>query len=956
MKNDIFKTSKHMYPYLNPSLPLIERIDDLISRMTLDEKISMIPTRQGEVERLGIKAYNVGGEAAHGVVSNLGTATVFPQPQGLSCTWNSKLMKEIGGIIGDEARVYYKKNNEEGGLTLWAPTIDMERDPRWGRTEEAYGEDPCLTGKLSAELIKGMQGNHEFYLKMVPAPKHFYGNNNEEGRIFCSSSIDPRNKHEYYLKAFEKAFTVGKAFSMMTAYNEINGRPCLVNHEVKDIVKDKWGCDGFIVCDGGDMSQTVEYHKYYKTHAETIANALKNGVDVMTDDRELVISATKEAIDMGLLSENDLNNSLKNIFKVRFKLGQFDPQEINPYESIPESILNCENHKKVAKKAAEEAIVLLKNNNSFLPLKKENLKKVSVIGPLADVVYRDWYTGRHEYKITPLEGIIDKLGREKVSYCSGNDIVKIKNIDSGKTLKVDNASKNLMFGNESSKENEKFELSDWGWDSCTLRSISEDKYLTTNDKDITANADEVFGWFVREVFKVKECKNNNVSINSWNNSNLYLDQDSYLKVNDMQDKVNNSLEDHNRLNLQDKLKIEKILDGKSEAVKAAENSDVAMVFVGNNPVINGKEEIDREDITLAKAQEELVKAVYESNPNTIVVVVGSYPFAINFIDENIPAILYTAHGCQELGSAISNVLFGDYSPSGRLSMTWYKDLKQLPPINDYDIIKGNRTYMYFDRDPLYPFGHGLTYTSFEYKDLQFSSEEIDEFGQITISFNVENTGQFDSDEVVQLYVKSNNSKVKRPFKELKDFKRLTVKKGESKKVELVLKSEDLAFWDVRSNDFLLEEGFYTIMIGSSSKDIRLEKTIKVNGSCLKNRECRKEIFAENYDDYNNIIIQEWQPGEDCVAAISDESYLRFNDIEFTSEISKCEILISNNDIAIELFLDSIENSAIASYRYLKSADSDWCTKVCFEIKPVVGVHDLYIKLNKGIKLRSFRVI
>ena len=265
------------YIYKNSTLPLETRIKSLISLLTVDEKIKLLPTRQAAIERLNIDDYSVGGEAAHGVVSSIGPSTVFPQPLGLASTFNDKLLLEIGSVIGDEARIYYDKSNRKYGLTLWAPTIDMERDPRWGRTEEAYGEDPILTGKLSSNLIKGMQGNDDFYLKLVPAPKHFYGNNNEEGRIFCSSSIDKRNKNEYYLKAFKPAFTEGKAKSMMTAYNSINGTPCILNSEVQDIVKDTWGCDGFIVCDGGDFSQTVDYHKYYKTHAETIAGALKAG-------------------------------------------------------------------------------------------------------------------------------------------------------------------------------------------------------------------------------------------------------------------------------------------------------------------------------------------------------------------------------------------------------------------------------------------------------------------------------------------------------------------------------------------------------------------------------------------------------------------------------------------------------------------------------------------------------
>ncbi|QAA33074.1 glycoside hydrolase family 3 protein [Clostridium manihotivorum] len=952
MKQDIFDVNKYKYPYLNPTLPLEDRIKDLISRMTLEEKISMIPTSQGAVERLGIKKYGVGGEAAHGVVSPLGTATVFPQPQGLSCTWDSELMKDIGNVIGDEARVYYKKNNEEGGLTLWAPTIDMERDPRWGRTEEAYGEDPCLTGKLSAELIKGMQGEDDFYLKLVPAPKHFYGNNNEEGRIYCSSSIDPRNKHEYYLKAFEKAFTEGKAYSMMTAYNEINGRPCIVNPEVKTIVKKKWGCDGFIVCDGGDMSQTVEFHKYYETHAETIANAIKNGVDVMTDDRDLVIKSTKEAIDKELLCEEDLDRALDNIFKVRFRLGQFDPAELNPYSNISEKVLNCEKHKALAKKAAKEAIVLLKNENNTLPLNKNKLNNIAIIGPLADVVYRDWYTGKHEYKVTPLQGIKNMLEGCEVSYCSGNDIVKISDISGERYLKV-SSEKKVSLDNIDADKADEFELADWGWESCTLKALKEERYLTTDDKEIHATAEEVFGWFVKEIIKVKEVDEDKVEIRTWNDKSIYTDEQLGLKV--LEDSTNNSRCEKDKLNcLNDNFKLEKVRDGIEDAVDVAKNSDVAIVFVGNNPVINGKEEIDRTDINLPDSQEQLVKEVYKANPNTVVVVVGSYPFSINEINNNIPAIMYTAHGCQELGNAIAEVIFGQYSPAGRLSMTWYSSLKDLPPINDYDIIKGKRTYMYYDGKPLYSFGHGLTYTQFKYSDLKVSSEKLAEDEEFTLTLKVKNTGNFDSDEVVQVYIRADKPSVKRPYKELKAFKRVNIKAGQQKELEFNIKVNELAFWDVRSESYLVESGNYTIMVGSSSEDIRLQKSVEIWGKTLMRRQCKTEILAVNYDDYNDVFIDEWKECKDCVVAKSDYSYLRFNDFEFCESNKVCELVISNNkEGKIELFLDSIDGVSIGKCKVEENREFDCLKIISFDIKPYTGMHDLFIKLSSEMKIRSF---
>jgi len=935
------------YPYLNTDLPLDVRINDLVSRMTLDEKIGIIPTQQAAVQRLGIKEYNVGGEAAHGVVTKMGKATVFPQPIGLSSTWDTELLEKIGSVIGDEARIYYKRREEKGGLTLWAPTIDMERDPRWGRTEEAYGEDPYLTGELSANLIKGMQGDHPFYLKLVPAPKHFYANNKEEGRIWESSSISPRNKYEYYLRAFKPAFVCGKAGSMMTAYNEINGTPCIVNPEVQKIVKDEWGCPGFIVCDGGDMSQTVEFHKYYETHAETIANAIKSGVDVMTDEAELVIKSTKEAIERGLLTEEELDRAVKNVFKIRFRLGQFDSDELNPYANIPESLLCSEEHNALALKAARESVVLLKNENNTLPLNKDNVKKVAVIGSLGNEIYRSWYTGKQPYKVTPLQGIEKKLQGKTVLYKSGNDIVNILSIANNKFLSIED-DKNQLVANKDNK-GESFEITDWGWSSFALRAQINNKFVTTDDISVTANADDIWGWNVKEVFKINSDIDDTHTINTWNNRSVIATENGTqpLSVVDEISKLNEG-----------KFKINKVVDGLEEATQAAKESDVAIVFVGNHPLINAKEEFDRKDITLPPAQEELIKEVYKANPNTIVVIVGGYPFAINWENENIPAILYASHGCQELGNAVADVLFGDYSPAGRLSMTWYKSIEQLPKISDYDIIKGKRTYMYFEDKPLYPFGHGLTYTNFEYSNLSLSSGEMDEQGKITVQVDVKNTGNIDSDEVVQMYTAAVNSRVKRPTKELKGFKRLHIKAGETKRVEFTLQAEQLAFWDVTRDKFCVESGSYTVMIGTSSDNIALKDTLKVNGETIPYRNLTKVTAAENYDDYYGVTINECKEGGTCVCSNNGNEWTMFDEVNFSDDINSFEARVSNTfgKGVIEIRLDNIDGELIGVCTVEKTESMQtWITSSC-SIACVQGVHKIYLILTRGINVKNFKFI
>lgn len=936
-----------VYPYLNTKLSLEERISDLISRMSIEEKIKLLPTHQEAIPRFNVNEYNVGGEASHGVVTKLGNATVFPQPIGLSSTWNESLLKEIGAVIGDEARIYYDIDGGKSGLTLWAPTIDMERDPRWGRTEEAYGEDPYLTGKLSSNLIKGMQGDHKFYLKLVPAPKHFYANNHEENRTTDSSSIDPRNKHEYYLKAFKPAFVEGKAYSMMTAYNEINGTPCIVNKEVENIVKGEWSCDGFIVCDGGDMSQTVELHKYYETHAETIAEGLKSGIDCFTDTAELVIDSAREALEKGLITEDHIDKAIRNIFKVRFRLGQFDPKDLNPYSNIPSSKLYSKEHNELALKAAKESLVLLKNENSFLPLNKDKLKKVAVIGPLSDVIYRDWYTGTHPYKITPLQGIKNLLNDKDIIHMPGYDEVTISLNANNKTLSVNTEYQDKVgtFGSSNNTEGI-FELTDWGFGNYTLKSSKNGKYLTTDDENIFASSPEVFGWFVKEIFKLSPCKDNSFNLRTWNDRYIVSNNDAMNSI---------SVIDENPENSNSEFTINTVSKGIDKAVKAAKACDVAIVFVGNNPLINGKEEIDRKDLILPPNQEELIKAVYEANPNTVVVILGSYPFAIKWVNDNIPAILYSAHGCQELGTAIASTLFGDYSPAGRLSMTWYKSVTDLPDIKDYDIIKGKRTYMYFDKEPLYAFGYGLSYSTFLYSDLEVDSTTFKPNDTANITFNVKNTGDTISDEVVQLYIYAENSRVTRPLKELKNFKRINLNPGETENVILTLNIGDLSFWDVTKEKFVVEKGNYTLMIGSSSDDIRLKTHLFVEGDVIKSRDLSKITKAENYDDYNNVILHECKEGDTCICDVKENSWICFKDVEFkyNHNYFECRTACESSNGYIDIVLDSIDGQSIGRINVNNTGNpQNWSTQKA-SVASLSGIHDVYLKLSGHLKLSWF---
>jgi beta-glucosidase len=940
------------YPFWNPDLPLLERLQDLVSRLTLEEKISLMPTRQAEVKRLGIKQYNVGGEAAHGVVAKyndvtpIGPSTVFPQPFGLGCTWNPTLMRQIGSVIGDEARGYYKKTNGRFGLTLWAPTVDMERDPRWGRTEESYGEDPHLTGRLTTELVKGMQGEDPFYIKMVASLKHFYANNNEKDRVKSSSSIDPRNKREYYLKAFEPAIVEGGAYSMMTAYNEINGTPAIQHPDVKNIVKGEWGLRGFIVCDGGDLNQTVNDHHYYAIYAEAVAGAIKGGIDCLTDDAELVKMSIREALEQGLLDESDLDQALKNVFGVRIKLGQFDPDERNPYSSIPESIICHPEHKKLALEAARESIVLLKNETNTLPLNKEKVNKVSVIGPLGDVVYRDWYTGTLPYKVTLLDGIKNKLPNKEVTFELGSDLIKLQHAVSQNYIRLNQERDHSLAAMADEAHAETFVRTDWGWGSQTLKATSNNKFVTvTEGKEIAAKADQVWGWFVKELFDLKPKNDGSSIMTAWNGELIrpQSEHQDHFHVKNNQDQTD-----------EDKLNLITIEDGIKAAVKAAKASDVAIVCLGNHPLINGKEEIDRLDLTLPPAQERLIQEVYKANPNTILVIIGSYPYAIPWAKEHLPAIVYTAHGGQEVGNSIADVLFGDYQPAGRLNMTWYQSIEQLPDIMDYDIIKGKRTYQYFDGEVLYPFGYGLTYSDFKYSNLQLNSRKFNQNETIVIRVDLTNNGLIESDEVVQVYIKANHSRVIRPNKQLRGFKRLHLQPDETQSVEFNIEAKDLAIWDVTREKYCVESGLYTVMIGKSSQEIVLEETIEIFGEIVPPRNLMQLTKAENYDDYYGVRLGECEEGGTCIIDIDDGDWLRFDEVDFSKPITGFEARVTSEtgESRIEIRLDHLNGKLLGTCDVPNTGGSQaWKTQSC-TISGEEGIHTVYLKFQGDFKLKT----
>ncbi len=708
--------AQYIYPFHNIGLTDEERVDNLLSLMTIDEKIQALSTNLG-VPRLGIKSTGhseglhglaLGGQGNWGgfklvnneAIPDAYPTTTFPQTYGLGATWDRQLIKQVADIEATELR-YYVQNPQynKGGLIMRAPNADLARDPRWGRTEESFGEDPFLVGELTVAFVKGLQGDNPRYWKAASLMKHFLANSNEDGRDSTSSNFDNRLFHEYYAYPFYKGITEGGSRAFMASYNGWNGTAMTVHPVLKQITRDRWGNNGIICTDGGALKLLVEAHKAFPNLTEGAAAIVKATVDQFLDDYKPYIY---DALNKGLLTEKDIDNAIKGNFIVALKLGFLDADQIKvPYTEIgvTDTVAGWkqEKTKDFVRQVTAKSVILLKNEKQLLPLDKSKIKSIAVIGPRANEVLLDWYSGTPPYTVTILEGIKNAVG----------------------------------------------------------------EYV--------------------EIF----------------------------------------FEPSNELD---------------KATIAAQKADIAIVCVGNHPYgtdpkwkyspvpSDGREAVDRKALSLE--QEDLVKIVYKANPNSVLVLVSSFPYTINWSQEHIPAILHITNNSQELGNGLADVIFGKYNPAGRTTQTWVKCITDLPPMMDYDIRNG-RTYMYAKNKPLFPFGYGLSYSDFVYSNINLSSSNINKIQTVTVSADIKNEGKMDGEEVVQLYVSFPDSKIQRPVKQLKGFERIMMKKGESRRIEFKLTPEAFAYWDENTNQFAVETGNVNIMLGSSSEDIRLRTKLKI---------------------------------------------------------------------------------------------------------------------------------
>jgi len=718
--------SDYTYRFQDPCAPIEDRITDLLTQLTSDEKLGLMSEYQFPVARLNIPAFTTFTEGLHGVgwagdpktAANAGstnvlylTGTQFPQASGLAESWDPDALSIVGATTAHEARVYNAKSgpNAQGrgvGVVMRAPLVDLQRDPRWGRTEEGYGEDPFLTGKLAEGYIGGLHGSDATYLMAASTLKHWLANNNETGRNTSSSDFDQRDLLEYYGVPFEHAIRVAHAQGIMEAYNKVNGEPSATSSLLKSLVTDAWGFDGVLSTDAWVPNTLVSDQHDYPDLPTAVAAIVKAGTPLILQDQSGFRMNVSNAYTQGLMSMADIDNALRGNLRVRFRVGDLDPPDRVPGKAILGTETPWSDAASIQKAAdvARRTVVLLKNANNMLPLAKTGLTKVAVVGPRAASVQRDWYGGLAPYKITVADGIRAKL--------SGIATIVTP----------------------------------------------------------TAATDDA-------------------------------------------------------------------------AVTAATGADLVILAVGNDPtcgpappepnttpwatcpsMYDGREAVDRKFIALDPVQVTTAQKVMAANPTakTVVVLVSSFPQALGWVADNVPAIVHIANSGQELGTAVADVLFGDYNPAGRTTMTWYASDSDLPAtMLQYDIraAKG-LTYQYFTGTPLYPFGYGLSYTTFAYTNLVVGASTLALCDQTMVSVDVQNTGTRDGDEVVQLYVSYPGSALARPQKQLRGFQRIHLAAGAKQTVSLPLRGDALTYWDEANRRFALESGMVSIQVGASSGDIR----------------------------------------------------------------------------------------------------------------------------------------
>jgi beta-glucosidase len=868
-------SSSERVPYLNPDLPFERRADDLVGRLTVEEKVSQLVHDAAAVPRLDIPAYNWWNECLHGV-ARAGVATVFPQAIGLAASFDPDLMGEVASAIGDEARAKHHEFVRRGqrgiyqGLTFWSPNINIFRDPRWGRGQETYGEDPFLTSRMGVAFVKGLQGDDPRYYKVIATAKHFAVHSGPEpDRHHFDARVSDRDLYETYLPAFRALVEDGRVASVMGAYNRVGGEAATASQRLlEDILRKAWGFEGYVVSDCGAIEDIYRFHKIVATPEEASALAVRRGCDLECGfGTAAAYLKLGDALSQGLLSEKDLDVAVRRLMLARLKLGMFDPPERVRYTRIPYGVNASPEHDRLARRMAQESIVLLKNSG-VLPLSKA-LKTLAVIGPNADALppLLGNYHGTPARPITVVAGIKAAVGPgARVVYARGAALVegrvdpndaeaipteylrpaagtperglrgeyfKTRDLEGAPALtRVDPRVDFRWYrGSPTSEALARGEIAPeaaLGDDSYSVRWTGQLVPPASGDYELTVSGDDGFRLYV----------DGQLAIDDWNerrggpavkSASLKLEEGHAYPLRLEYFEAIRDAEIH----LGWKRPGQK--EPFEEAMDAARAAD-AVVFVGGlSPEVEGEEMQvsypgfqggDRTSLDLPASQEKLLEALHATGKPVVLVLLSGSALAARWAEDNLPAVLVAWYPGQEGGSAVADVLFGDVSPAGRLPVTFYESVDQLPPFSDYDM-KG-RTYRYFTGQTLHPFGFGLSYTRFEYSGLQLSRRSLKPSETVDVSVAIKNAGARDGDEVVQLYVRDVAPRAPMPLKALRGFRRIHLKAGETQRVAFqLIPAKDFSRYDSAKEAETVDAGEFEIQLAASSQDVRATGRVRV---------------------------------------------------------------------------------------------------------------------------------
>jgi beta-glucosidase-like glycosyl hydrolase/regulation of enolase protein 1 (concanavalin A-like superfamily) len=869
--------------YLDTSYSFEERAADLVSRLTLEEKQSQLVNTMPAIPRLGINAYQVWGEALHGIASFFHPmpATSFPNSVALGASWDPELAERETRAIADEGRG--ANQGIISGLTYWSPVVEPARDPRWGRNGEAFSEDPFLVSRIASGFVRGFMGDDPVYYKAVPTAKHFVANNSEFNRHDGNSEMDERDLHEYYLDPYRNLIVKDKLPSIMTAYNRVNGIPVSADiYLIDSIVRKNWGLDGYVTSDCGGISDMYAQHRYFHSPAEATAAGLIAGVDCNCGP--VYGEHALEALEQNLMTEAHMDKALLHVFTIRMKTGEFDPPSSVSYTSITRDVMQSQEHLALALEVAEKTPVLLKNEDEILPLRVGQLRKIALIGPKADAVELGPYSGfpSAENKISPLAGIKNYLSGK------GSDIELLFSTGAS-TSSSSNLCHLFSFTIKTSDGTSRTYQADTyaeGTPSLLLKSNNIDYDRSKSIRNINAN-----NWVAFDNINLSDAASVSSTLKvpgdggvieirtGSRTGNLLATLDFTGKHSGMMGNIHVSSE-INQLGVSGAQKLYFIFKAPlsqpidQATIDQAKSADVALVFVGTDDRTSA-EEADRGSLLLPGNQVELIKEVAKVNPHTVVVMqtVGMVEIE-SFKDmATIPGIIWYGYNGQAQGTAIANILFGEVNPGGKLHSTWYRSEKDLAPITEYNLRgqKGNasRTYWYYDGPVSYEFGYGLSYTTFEYSNFKIDKKTITPNDEVLISVDVKNTGKVDGDEIVQVYLSTPDSPpdLERPVKRLKGFQRVNIPAGSSRTVDIGINVSDLWFWDAENQKIIFDEGEYVFEIGASSRAIEGKVSAILQGDFKPEL---RTVTAES----NKLVLELGERVKTEVsAAYSDDSFL-----------------------------------------------------------------------------------